>query len=122
MSTTQPLTWTYRKGSTLPSRTIAWYDGPEPNATLVSFGATAPHTWQLTITRSENGAAVVPVKTTGITGADTSPNVTIDWASGDLGALDVGEYWVTLKATRTSDSKTRFLPRKVRLVIEAVPT
>jgi hypothetical protein len=119
MSTPPPDTWTYSRGALLPSRTIAWYDGPEPNASLIDFSV--PHTWALKVSRTQNGPNILAAtKTTGITGAATFPNVTIDWLAGDLGSLPAGEFWVQLAATRTSDSKPRFLPRRVKLVIEDV--
>lgn len=110
----------YKQGALLPSVTIEWYDAPAANGVLVPMGA-GTYTFELKIARTENGAALV-TKTTGITGANTAPNVTIDWAAGDLGALAAGEYVVTLKATRVSDSKPRFLPARVRLIIAPVPT
>lgn len=110
----------YRQGALLPSVTIDWYDGPAADAALLALGS-GGYTFELKASRGENTAALF-TKTTGITGGNVSPSVTIDWTAGDLGTLAAGDYVLTLKATRVSDSKPRFLPVRLRLVVEAVPS
>jgi hypothetical protein len=110
----KPIERTYREGATLPSLEIEWYAGPAANASLVDFSVS--HQWLVEISRTDGGPAIVD--TTSVTGAATAPNVTIAWDVTDLGALTAGVYWMQIKATRVSDSKVRFCPQKIRLVIE----
>ena len=119
-TSTPALVRRYKQGALLPSLTVQWYDGPAQNAALVAFGSIA-HTWSLKISKYGNTKALV-TKTTGITGADTAPNVTIDWSAGEIDTLAPGEYSVQLVGTRTSDSKPRFCPQEIRIIIDPVMT
>lgn len=102
----------YVQGAELPSITFDWEDS---NGDLIHFGSVA-HTFTLKI--GEPGQAALLTKTTGITGADTSPNVTIDWAaSGELNTLTSGSHSGDLIATRTSDGRQRIL----RFVLPVLP-
>lgn len=89
----------YTVGDELPSITIDWYvDGA-----LVDFSS--GYSWRLRVGRGDTAALE---KTTGITGAATSPNVTIDWSADELDDLDGGQtYTAQLRARRTSDNKDR---------------
>lgn len=93
----------YIQGSDLPDLTITWRDS---TGAILQYGS--GHTFELKL--GTPGSAAVITKTTGITGANTDPNVTIAWAtSGELNTLTPGVYTADLTATRTSDSKQRKL-------------
>ena len=97
----------YVAGAELPDMSFNLED---PNGATLDLSTG----WTLSATISGNG--ITPInKTTGIAGAASSPNVTIQWAVADLGSLAAGKYLLTLQARRTSDSKDRKV--KVRLII-----
>lgn len=93
----------YRKNQALPALTIAWYDG---TGTLVDFSSG----WTLSALICARGSTTALVtKTTGITGAATSPNVTVDWSATEFSGLTAGAMFdVYVKAVRNSDSKVRY--------------
>jgi hypothetical protein len=93
---------TARKGAELPDRGLVWLD---TDGNLINF---TTYTFQLKIGLTADGAAVL-TKTTGITGAATSPNVTISFAAGELDSLSAEtEYVCQLMAT--SGTKQRGFP------------
>lgn len=93
---------TMRKGAALPDRGLVWLDD---EGGLIDFSA---YTFQLKIGATDDGAALI-TKTTGITGADTSPNVVISFTAGELAGLDAEtEYVCQLMAT--SGGKPRGFP------------
>lgn len=51
------------------------------------------------------GSAANVTKSTGITGANTAPNIIIALAANDLDAIPAGEYIGQVKAHRTADNK-----------------
>lgn len=64
------------------------------------------HTFELKA--GQPGQAAALAKVTGITGANTAPNVTVAWAtSGELNSITPGFYFIDLVVTRSSDSKQR---------------
>lgn len=94
----------YIQGAELPDLTIAWRDSA---GNLIDFSS--GYTFVLKL--GTPGAAAVLTKSTGITGAATSPNVTIAWAAAaELNTLAPAHYQAHLVATRTSDSKQRVFP------------
>lgn len=93
----------YVQGSDLPDLTFEWKDG---SGNVIDFSS--GYTFVLKI--GTPGAAAALSKSTGITGAATSPNVTVSWAtSGELNTLATGVYTLQLIVTRSSDSKQRIL-------------
>jgi hypothetical protein len=96
---------TYRVDQELEALGLRWQRGNE----IVDFST--GWTFSLTLSLPTSSTAVL-TKTTGITGAATYPNITIDWATSDftgLGSVDPGtEYKVLLKARRTADSKDSY--------------
>lgn len=92
----------------LPNLTFAWSDS---NGNLIDFSVA--HTFSFRI-----GSATPFVKSTGITGAATSPNVTVSFTAGELDGLTAGVYLGELHARRTSDSKDR-VPLRFRVVVKA---
>lgn len=97
----------YRIGQELPSMAFEWLDG----ATGAVIDFSSGWTFTASIAAANAPGTVLATITTGITGAATSPNVTIDWATDafdDLTPAAAGTvYVVHLVATRTSDSKQR---------------
>lgn len=111
--TTSAGPWTI--GDELPSLAVTWKDSDGNLIDLTS------HTFRLRL--ALNGVTALE-KTIGITGASTDPNITIDWAVGELDNLTGGEvYLAQLRARRTSDSKDRTLQFSVKTAAElgAVP-
>jgi hypothetical protein len=93
----------YIQGADLPDLTFDWRDR---NAVLIDFST--GYTFVLKL--GKPGQAATLTKSTGITGAATSPNVTAAWStSGELNTIAPGVYTLDLIATRTSDSKQRLL-------------
>jgi hypothetical protein len=92
---------TYIDGAALPDIILDWED---TTGDLIDF---TNYTIELDVIA--NGTVLLN-KTTGITGAATSPNITITWpATGELDQLDLGRYTAILTATRDSDAKQRKL-------------
>ena len=96
--------WQMEQGQELPALPIEWLDA-DGNAIDFSSG------WTFTVKISASGAPTVALvtKTSGITGAATLPNVTIDWTTSELSSLPAAgaKYDVRLIARRTADSKDR---------------
>lgn len=97
----------YRVGQELVSVAVDWRD--KDNAT-VDFSTGWTFTVYVAAATAPSTALVT--KTTGITGAATAPNVTIDWTTTELAALTAGTsgtiYVAHLVARRTADSKDRW--------------
>lgn len=99
----------YAQGSDLPDLGIVWRDTA---GTLINFSSG----WTFEAKVGRLGQEALFVKTTGITGASTSPNVTIQWAtSGELNTLASGTYTLQLAATRAIDSRTRLYQTRIRV-------
>ena len=99
----------YIQGADLPDLTLEWRDS---NNSLLAL-ATG---WTFQLKLGTPGSTAVLTKTTGITSADTAPNVTITWpTSAELNTLTPGYYHCELTATRTSDSKQRKMTFGIRL-------
>jgi hypothetical protein len=95
------LTVEYIQGAELPDEGIEWRD--RTNA-LIDFSS--GFTFALKVGYA--GSAALLTKTAGISGASTTPNITISWAvAGELNTLAVGQYEALLTATRSSDGKDR---------------
>lgn len=94
-------------GAELPDITAVWRDS---EGTLIDFSSG----WTFTLKLNTFPPFV---KTTGITGAATSPNVRIAFAAGELDDLPPGTHRAQLWAKR-GDGKDR-VPLDFRLVLEA---
>lgn len=91
----------YVKGATLPDLALTLKDSA---GEVIDFST--PHTFAVKVGAS--GESATFTKTTGITGAASSPNVTIAWAtSAEITTLDAGNYEMQVDCIRTSDSKRR---------------
>lgn len=103
MSSTE---YAYRIGQSLPSMVFNWADA-DGNPHDFSAG----WTFVAKVAPSTSPATAGLTKTSGIVGAATFPNVTIDWVGTDFSGLtaapDGTTYVVHLSAIRTSDGKVR---------------
>ena len=99
-------------GCELPDDAITWYDS---NDNVVDFSAG----WTFTAKLGAPASPAVITKTTGITGAATSPNVTIAWTTAELSSLpnQTATYALQVIARRTSDSKDRPFPQPISFTI-----
>lgn len=112
--TTYPTADARIAGAALPDTAIDWEDD---QGDLIDFSA--GYTFQVRVA-STPGATPVVTKTLGITGAATSPNITISWTTGEATALTAGLWQADIVATRTSDNKPRIL--RILLPIRAAIT
>src|ERR671932_757318 len=88
----------YYAGSDLPDLAVTWLD---------DLGIVIPFAsgWTFTARIGRRGRPILVTKTTGFTGSDTAPNLTLAWAEGELGALDPGAYVLQITATRVDGKK-----------------
>ncbi len=95
-------------GADLPDLAITWKDR---DGTVINF-ATG---WTFTVKVGPEGGAASITKTTNITGASTAPNVTIAWATTEVGTLAAGRYVIEVTALQSADSRER--KRSIPLLI-----
>lgn len=94
----------YTQGSELPNVEVTWKDSDQ---VLIPF-ATQAHTFSFRVASTPVFTkGVLGGSQTGITAADTAPNVTIAFAVADFDSMAPGEYAGQLWARRSSDSKDR---------------
>lgn len=100
------MSYNYRVGQELPAMSFAWSDGTN---TLIDYST--GWTFTAKVCAATASTTTLLTKTTGITGAATSPNVVIDWTATDFAALTAAaagtKYVVHLTARRTADTKDR---------------
>lgn len=107
MSTPAPV-YEYMADQELPAIPVEWRD---KDGALIDFSS--GWTFTAKVCAANTPTTIALTKTTGITGAATSPNVLIDWTTSDFASLTPGPQVVHLYARRTSDSKDRvFRPAK----------
>lgn len=98
------MNYTYRKDQELPAIGVEWLDN---TGTTIDFSS--GWTFSLKLCASTAPSTVVATKTSGISGAASSPNVTIDWSTSDFSTLTAAGsgtiYVAHLYARRTSDNK-----------------
>ena len=108
------MTVTYRADQDVPSYPVEWKDR---DGVLINFAS--GYTFELKLINQATGTIGL-TKTTGITGAATSPNITAAWAAGELAtvvvAAGVGTYEVHLTAT-SSGADRMFRPGNEPLLI-----
>lgn len=93
---------TYVQGSDWPTG-FEWRDGA---GDLVPFAT--GYTFSLQLGPAHKSSVISFTKTTGITGADTSPNVTVAWATaGELNTLEPGVYTLVIFARETATGRDR---------------
>ena len=94
--------WRWTEGATLPDAALTWL---EWDGDVIPFAA--GHTFLLEVAE-KLGDPPLFTKTSGITGANVAPNITVTWLSaGEITTLAPGTYVVEVTATRTSDGKKR---------------
>lgn len=99
----------YAQGSDLPDLGLVWKDTA---GNLINFS----DGWTFEAKVGRLGEAAQFSKSAGITGAATSPNVLIEWATtGELNTLSPGTYTLQLAATRTDDGRTRLYQTRIRI-------
>ncbi len=105
---------TYVQGASLPDLGLEL---------LTADGATIDFssgwTFSIDIVRATE-YTVTATKTTGITGASTSPNLTIQWGVSDLD-IEQGEYILYISATHTATSKKRIYQQSLTIA-EGAPS
>jgi len=79
--------------SSLPDLTFVWTDATQ---TLINFGVAG---WSYSMKISQPPNAPTITKTTGISGASTSPNITVQWSVNELATLTPGRWYFQLTAT-----------------------
>lgn len=108
----------YRKDQELPGIAVSWYDR---DGAIIDFSSG----WTLTakLCLRSTPATIALTKSSGITGAATAPNVTIDWSTTDFSSLTASptEYVVQLYARRNSDSKDRVFKPGAPITIRLFP-
>lgn len=113
--------YAYRQDQELPAMAIEWLDS---NGDVIDFSTGWTFTAKVA-TKTIPGTALI-TKTTGITGAATSPNVVIDWSTTDWSALAPATggtvHVVHLTARRTSDSKDRVFRPERPIDVLILPT
>lgn len=97
------------QGADLPDLALTWKDR---SGNLIDFSSG----WTFSVKVGVVAGTALITKTTNITGAATAPNLTISWATSEVGTLAAGSYVVEIIATETSDSRER--KAKVSLVID----
>lgn len=90
------------KGAEHPDIALTWRDN---SGAIIDLAA--GYTFELKI--GHGGYTAVLTKTTGITGAQTAPNVTVVFAATELDAVPIGMYEAQLRANQTSTNKDRFM-------------
>ena len=103
-------TRTYRAGDELP---YLIYEMKDSSGNLLDLSSGWTFTTVVTPVTSSTASFT---KTTGFTGASTTPNLTVEWTSSDLGALTAGTYRCVTTARRASDSKDRSAPEVILVI------
>lgn len=110
----------YRKDQELPAIPVNWYDN---TGTIRDFSGG----WTFTAKVCNAGTpdTIALTKTSGITGAATAPNITIDWSTTDFSTLTATStgtiYVVYLYARRTADSKDDVFPGTLTITLRPTP-
>jgi hypothetical protein len=95
-------TWTYRADAESPSYCVEWRDA---NGDLINFAT--GYTFEVKLVNQATAVSAL-TKSSGITGAATSPNITVAWTTGELN-LTPATYQVHLTAT-ASGADRHFRP------------
>lgn len=99
-------TYEYRADQELPAIPVEWLDR---DGAVIDLSTGWTFTVKIALASAPN--TVLVTKSSGITGAATSPNVTVDWSTSDFTTLTPAAtgtgYVAHLYARRTSDSKDR---------------
>lgn len=96
----------YVVGAELPDNTFTWRD---KNENLIDFST--GYTFELRVATPST-----TIKSNGIVGAGTDPNLTISIADGEWDDMPVGMWDAQVWAHRTSDSRDRIMPLFVKVM------
>lgn len=96
------MSYVYMLDQELPAMTFNWQD---KDAATIDFSSGYTFTAKLCLTSAPT--AILLTKSSGITGAATSPNITVAWTAADFVGLAAGTYRVLVYARRTADSLDR---------------
>ena len=100
----------YVSGAVLADLAVTWLDDA---GDVIDFSSG----WTFSVKVGAPNSTASFTKTTGITGAATAPNVTIEWAtSGEITTLGAGSHTVQITATRSADSKPRRMQARLDVV------
>ena len=93
--------WIYRADQDTPSYPVTWnewdYTVAPPVRQPIDF-SNVGYTFEVKLINRADGTTVALTKTAGITGAATSPNITIAWSAGELN-IAAAAYKLHLTAT-----------------------
>lgn len=103
----------YYEGAEYPNVEITWLDSA---GNIINFSSG----WTFTVKIGQAGVAAIVTKTTGITGAQTAPNVTISWAAAELDTLNPAIYDMDVIARETATSKDRVQTAKLTILASVV--
>jgi hypothetical protein len=104
----------YMTNQEYPSITLTWKNS---NDEVINFSS--GYTWTVILAR---GGEAAVTKTTGVVGASTAPNVTINWAAGELDIAE-GTYELVVVARDGANKDRVFRPGRLPTVqIVSVPT
>lgn len=110
----------YRKDQELPAIAVCWETGDGSLLPLATG-----YTLSAKICLASAPTTIVATKTSGVTGADTFPNATIEFTTSDFTSLtasaDGTQYIVYLYARRDSDSKDRVYPGVITFTLKTAP-
>lgn len=110
--------WMMEVGQELPALPLNWLDA---DGAAIDFSSG----WTFTVKIAAQTAPTTTLvtKTSGITGAASLPNVTIDWTTSELSSLTApGKYVVRVIARRTADSKDRVFRPGDPIVLQLFPS
>lgn len=99
---------TYYKGAELPTVEVTWLDS---NGAVINFSTG----YTFTVKIGNPGQSALLTKTNGITGSATSPNIVIDWATGDLAGLAPDTYDMDITANLTAGNKDRIQSTEITI-------
>jgi len=105
----------YYADAELPSLPYHWFDGA---GNIINFAAGWTFHLEFLTKRSER---LIYTKSAGITGAATLPNVTVNWASGELASIPPDVYKTRLTATRVADGFGRIFMKDSLPEIHILP-
>lgn len=92
----------YFKGAEHPDIALTWKDNSGAVLDLSSG-----YTFEFKI--GHGGHAATLTKTAGMTGAQTSPNLTVVFTAAELDSVPAGLYEAQIRANQTSTNKDRYM-------------
>jgi hypothetical protein len=101
---------TYPNGAeNQPAAQFSWLDA---SGAVIDFS----HGWTFKIAVAQPPNAAALVKTTGMSGLSTSPNLILTWSVGDLKVLTPGIWQFQITATQTSTGSSRVMTGTIQII------